>query len=99
MALECLAIPFPTAVSHRPSASASANLSAKRGLLIWAFLMISKRLSSGINLLYYWGAQMSHKYFFPCAFLVVLFGCGYSFQTSRSPLLLKEGIRKIYISP
>ncbi len=26
-------------------------------------------------------------------------GCGYGFQNSRNPLFLKEGIRKVYVSP
>jgi hypothetical protein len=32
------------------------------------------------------------------AFLTVLTGCGYGFQTSHSPLSEKEGIRKIYVA-
>ncbi len=35
----------------------------------------------------------------PLASLLALSGCGYHFQRSESPLLEKEGIRRIYISP
>jgi hypothetical protein len=41
---------------------------------------------------------MNYK-FFSLPIIFFLMACGYSLQTSQNPLLLKEGIRKIYIPP
>lgn len=50
--------------------------------------------------------QMTHRLFRSrCSFFVffsglfLTVGCGYSFQSSKNPLYLKEGVQKIYVEP